>query len=258
MTFFAYKQERFGDTDAFIDYIARNLKPDQEIGVFIHGFNTTYPEAIYRHAQIAHDFDLVGPQITFVWPSEGKPLGYLADRDSIYIARDSLNRFLTRLCRRFQKKVALAAHSMGALLAMKTLRQSVIGGNPLADRLASLVLISPDIGIEVFISQASLIQSLPEQVIIIVSQEDRLLRWSQRLAGGKPRLGEGKDVEHLENMKIVVVDLSEANDGDPGGHLTAMSSPTAISFLRALLDNETMLSEQSGSRFLLLQISSTL
>lgn len=80
-------------SDAFLEAIDRQLLPDQEIGVFIHGYNTTYPEAIYRHAQIAHDFGLVGPQITFVWPSEGKPLDYLGDRDNVLVARDALLSF---------------------------------------------------------------------------------------------------------------------------------------------------------------------
>ncbi|SHF44410.1 Esterase/lipase superfamily enzyme [Litoreibacter ascidiaceicola] len=250
--------ENLTTEEVFLGAIAKDLSPDQEIGVFIHGFNTTYPEAIYRHAQIAHDFDLVGPQITFVWPSEGKPLGYLGDRDNVLVARDALLRFLERLTARFPNRVAVAAHSMGALLLMETLKQASVARRPLADRLAGLVLISPDIGMEVFISQVENIPSLPDQTLVIVSQKDRLLRLSQRLAGGKVRLGEGNDIDALQRLAIVVVDLSNATGGDPRNHLTAVTSPTAISYLRALIKDETVLTEAMGSTPLLLQFPSLL
>lgn len=253
--FFVSGQDSLGNMDRLMDDVARNVAPDQEIGVFIHGYNTTYPEAVYRHAQIAHDFKLSGPQITFVWPSEGTPLTYLADRDSVLVAREALHLFLDRLCKRFPNRVTLAAHSMGAFLAMETLQQSAIKGNPIADRLAGLVLISPDIGMRVFESQVKSVTVLPDQTMIFVSQKDRLLRLSQRLAGGKLRLGEGRDIEVLKSLNIVVIDLSEIQDGDPTGHTTALSSPIAISMLRALITNEDALTEQAGSGSLFLPIS---
>lgn len=245
--------ENLGTMDAFLNGIDRRLSPDQEIGVFIHGFNTTYPEAIYRHAQIAHDFNFVGPQISYVWPSEGKPLGYLGDRDNVLITRDALLRFLNHLTARFPGRVAVAAHSMGALLLMETLRQSAIAGRSLTSRLAGLILISPDIGMEVFVSQMAEIGSLPEETLVIVSQSDRLLRLSQRLSGGKVRLGEGSDIELLQRLGINVVDLTAATGGDPAKHFTAMTSPTAIAYLRALMDDEALLTEEMGSGPLVLK-----
>lgn len=35
--------------------------------VYVHGFNTAMEYAVYRHAQIAHDYGLQGPQVTFAW-----------------------------------------------------------------------------------------------------------------------------------------------------------------------------------------------
>lgn len=255
---FIADQENLDSDQALFDDIARQLGPGEEIGVFIHGYNTTYPEALYRHAQIAFDYGMTGPQVTLVWPSKGQPLGYLADRDRVMIARDGTLRFLDRLAARFPGQVVVTAHSMGALLTMEVLRQAALTGSPLSDRLAGLVLVSPDVGIDVFLAQTRHPDTLPAQATVIVSQSDRLLGLSERLAGGQPRLGEGNDIDRLESLDIVVIDISDAPGGDLRKHSTAMTSPTAISFLRALTEDETVLSEEAGSGLLLLQFGSLL
>ncbi|MGC8201441.1 alpha/beta hydrolase [Aliiroseovarius sp. PTFE2010] len=244
--------------ERMFEEIAARLGPEDEIGVFVHGYNNSYSEALYRHAQIAFDYGLASPQITYVWPSDGKPLGYVADRDNVLISRDGLLRFLDRLSTRFPNRVLVAAHSMGALLVMEVMRQAALTGNTLAQRLAGMVLISPDIGMDVFLSQIAPRGTLPSETIIVVSQKDRLLHLSQRLAGGQARLGEGSDIEKLESLDIVVIDLSDAPGGDPRNHLTAMTSPTAISFLQALIDDDTVLSDERRSGLLLLQVTSAL
>jgi len=234
--FFVSQQDPFDTIDALLDDIAKNLRPDHEIGVFVHGFNTTYPEAVYRHAQITHDFKLSGPQITFVWPSKGEPLSYLSDRDSVLVARNALQYFLERLCARFPQQVTLVSHSMGAMLTMEALAQSTLSGTTISKHLGGLVLISPDIGMRVFQSQVRTIKTLPEHTTIFVSQADILLRLSQRLAG-QYRLGEGKDIEKLNDLNVTVIDVSDIKDGDAGGHATAFSSPIAISMLMSLAEN---------------------
>ena len=60
--------------------------------LFVHGYNNNFSEAIYRHAQIAWDYEMRGPQIHFAWPSAADPLEYTYDRDSVLIARDALAR----------------------------------------------------------------------------------------------------------------------------------------------------------------------
>lgn len=40
-------------------------RPIDSAVVYVHGFNTPMETAVDRHAQIAHDYDLQGPQVTF-------------------------------------------------------------------------------------------------------------------------------------------------------------------------------------------------
>ena len=57
------------------------------------------------------------------------------------------------------------------------------------------------------------------------------LKLSQRLRGGHPRVGEGKDIEALQEQGIAVIDLSEVDLGDGTQHSAFASSPTLIDFI---------------------------
>ncbi|MEF2553938.1 alpha/beta hydrolase [Aurantimonas sp. A2-1-M11] len=42
-----------------------------DVLIFVHGFNTTYEESVFRFAQIAHDTAATAAPILFSWPSHG-------------------------------------------------------------------------------------------------------------------------------------------------------------------------------------------
>ena len=149
----------------FLQAVARARHPGAEVVVFVHGYNNTLGSAVFRHAQMAHDFGLEGPQVTFAWASASDPLGYVHDRDSIGIARDDLEALLVALARR-ERRIRLVGHSMGAQLVTETLRQMSIGGEHQAlARLSGVVLISPDIDVDVFRSQVERINPLPQPFV---------------------------------------------------------------------------------------------
>jgi len=87
--------------------------------IWVHGFNNTSAEAVYRQAQMAIDTGLRGPQLAFVWPSAATASGYLFDRDSALQARSSLEALFVRLGRIWSGQVTVIAHSLGWLLAME-------------------------------------------------------------------------------------------------------------------------------------------
>lgn len=252
--FYVANLEELPDIDQMLDQIAARLQPGQDITLFVHGYNSNYAEAVYRHAQIAHDFDNTGPQITIVWPSEASTTGYLTDRDTALIARDHLETLLPRLTRRFPGRVVLAAHSMGAFLTMETLRQMSISGNDITQDLGALVLISPDIRIDVFQSQVARMAQLPAVTVLILSQRDRALQLSSRLAGGKPRLGSAADIAVLSGMDLLVVDLSDLPDSGLGNHLALTTSPAAIAFIRGISLANPVLQDRRGGGLLVLRV----
>lgn len=203
--------------------------------IFIHGFNNTMAEGVYRHAQIAHDLSLTGPQISYSWPSTASSVGYLADRDSVAISRDGLETLIHNLATRQNRKINILAHSMGTLLLMETLRQMSISGNSESfDALAGVVLMAPDINIDLFERQVARINPMPSEFIVALSSQDRALQLSQFLSGDADRLGRASDIARLEALGIEVVDLSEFGDGDAGNHATLVSSPSALALIRRI------------------------
>lgn len=211
--------------------------PNDVIVVFVPGYNMTLAEATYRQAQIAHDYQMTGPQVLFAWPSAAEPLGYVHDRDSAIFARDALERLLTDLGRQQNRRILLVGHSMGGQLVTETLRQMSIGGNAaLTGRLEGVVLLSPDIDVDVFQTQLDRIDPIPEPFVIVVSQRDRALRLSARITGQTRRLGALEDIRRLEAYPVTLIDVTEIRGG-ANEHLVPATSPVAIALLRGLREN---------------------
>lgn len=97
--------------------------------VFVHGYNNSYQEAVFRLAQLRAEAGTGVVPVLFSWPSQGDFRGYVADRDSTTYARDDLVQLLTTLSRsRPEGRVAVLGHSMGAWLVMEALRQLRLQG----------------------------------------------------------------------------------------------------------------------------------
>ena len=211
--------------------LAASGPPGSSVGVFVHGYNNKAAEAVCRHAQMARDFGEAGPQITFAWPSAARPLGYVADRDAALRSRRYLDDLLTLLMRRQRRPVVLIGHSMGGFLVVETLQRMALRGTDVHRGLAGVVLVSPDIDVDLFVEQAAAIGPLPRPFIVTISDRDWVLGLSARLAGRRPRLGAPDEPTRLRSPDITVIDLSNAEGGQRGGHLQAVSSPDALRWL---------------------------
>jgi len=242
--FVASDQRTFADARAFLQALDARDRQPREVVVFVHGYNVNNAEAVYRLAQIAQDFDAKVPVIAFSWPSAGNPRGYVYDRDSVMFSRDDLETLLSALTGPGDRKVLLVAHSMGSQLVMETLRQMAISGNrgALAD-ISGVALISPDIDEDVFVQQARRITPFPQPFTLMVSDRDRALNLSAFLTGKPARLGSITDPGRLGNLPVQVVDLSDIEGGDRGGHTTAFTAPAAIRLLRDLATGASELIE---------------
>ncbi|WP_299818947.1 alpha/beta hydrolase [uncultured Jannaschia sp.] len=207
---------------------------DAEAVLFVHGYNNTFAEGVYRHAQIAWDYGLEGPQIHFAWASAGHPLGYAYDRDSALVARDALADLILRLLADGRTRLTVAGHSMGWFLVMEALRQiALMGRRAMLDRLAGVALISPDIDLDLFLAQAAILSPLPQPFAVAVARNDRLLGLSSRLARGGTRLGSVADLERLGDLGLYVIDLTGLRGGN-GNHFLPGTSPAAIALMRGL------------------------
>lgn len=215
----------------------RRSSPERETLLFVHGYNTTFSEAVFRTAQIVTDFEVTMPAVVFAWPSAGDPRGYLYDRDSVLFARDDLERTLRALLSRPGERVFLMAHSMGAHLTMEALRQIALKGDrALLDRLSGVVLVAPDIDPDIFSRQAAAIGTLPQPFLIFITQRDRALSLSGFITGRKPRLGVLAEPGQIDRSDVQVIDVSDLAEGGPAlNHSVPFTSPTAISLLNSVM-----------------------
>lgn len=198
--------------------------------IYVHGFNNTFDESILRLAQMTRDFNFKGVPISYSWPSAGHVLDYEYDRDSVLFARDGLEELIRTVRRAGARDVMVFAHSMGTQLAMETLRQIAIAEPGAAAKLVdSVVLVSPDIDISVFKSQARRVGNLPDPFYIFISHEDRLLQLSSLVSGEKSRVGNIQNVDDLKEFNVQIIDVTEFSTGL--GHNAPSDSPILIRLL---------------------------
>lgn len=212
-------------------------------GVFVHGFNVNFQEAVFRLAQMAVDADVDGVPILFAWPSEGKLVGYVADKDAATFSRDALAQLLTSLARdRKPGDVTLLGHSMGAWLTAESVRQMRLTGRHAAIARLNVVLAAPDIDVDVFRSQLKTIGPLTPPMTVLVSRDDRALAVSGRISGERTRLGalnvdDPRVQEGARLAKVRVIDISDLKASDGFNHDRFVSMASLYSSLNGMERN---------------------
>ncbi len=224
---------------------------DGEAVIFIHGYNTNFAESTYRVAQFTHDLQLPGAVIQYSWPSAAEPLGYAYDRDSALFARDGLESLIHEVAAAGAKRILLVAHSMGAGLTMEALRSAAIRGDKRTlGLIGGVILISPDIDVDVFREQARSMGKLPQPFVIFGSDRDKFLRLSALLTGQPARLGSLTDVSRVADLKVTFLDVSEFSKG--AGHFLVGDSAALITLLDRIADVQGAFERDRRSRLGLL------
>ncbi len=200
----------------------------RNIVLYVHGFNNRFSEGLYQVIQLQHDRADQDVSAHYSWPSLASPIGYTYDRDSMLFARDGLEQTISALLDTNAEEVVLVGHSMGGLLIMETLRQIAISGDrQTLRRLGGIVLVSPDIDVELFHQQAARIGPLPQPFLIVKSTRDTVLELSAKVNRQAERLGNIETIDALTDLNVTVVDISSFSDGQ-FDHTTAFASPTLL------------------------------
>ena len=200
--------------------------------LFIHGYNTSFDNAVYRLTQLTHDSGYPGTPVLFSWASGGKTTDYLYDSNSASAARDQLEGTLRLLAQSGARRIDIIAHSMGTWVTMEALRQlAITGDRDLVGRLGDVVLASPDIDVDVFKSQMRRYGKPQKPFLLLLSGDDRALRLSGMLAGSKPRLGDYKNFAELAEYGVNVVDLSDVKSADSMNHTKFADNPMLVQML---------------------------
>lgn len=203
--------------------------------LFIHGYNHNFSESLYGQAQLDHDLARTGVPVQFAWPSAGRVMGYAHDLDSALFSRDDLKATINAMSRSNLRGFNLVAHSMGTFLLMDTLRGMATSGDTKAfGKLNAIVLISPDIDVDVFRRQAAPVLARGIPIYVIVSSGDRALRMSALIRGDENRLGSIRDASALGGLDVAVLDLSQLDSNGTSGHFKVGTNPELIAFIQAL------------------------
>ncbi|WP_372571551.1 alpha/beta hydrolase [Ruegeria jejuensis] len=223
---------------------------NREVVIFVHGYNTTQVETAFRAAQMAHDVEIPGQIMMYSWPSRGRAYGYAYDLDSMLFARDGLESFVNQVKAAGAKRVILVAHSMGSALTMEMLRQAELKNPGWASRtFEGVILISPDLDIDLFREQMDEISNVPQPFAIMVSEKDKALGFSARLRGtaDSERLGNISSIQKIADLPVEVIDTTEFSDDAASSHFVAATSPSLLAMFKSVRPlSQSLESESSG------------
>ncbi|WP_281803433.1 alpha/beta hydrolase [Methylocystis echinoides] len=232
------------------DWLRRHDGRDRRVLLFIHGFNTRFEEALFGFAQIFHDSGAEAAPVLFSWPSRGSVFNYVYDRESATFSRDALESLLHRLAASPNvKEIVVLAHSMGAWLAMESLRQMAIREGRVPAKIQNVILASPDIDVDVFRAQLEAFGEKRPEMTVFVSGQDRALRLSRGIGGDVERLGAADPAQKpwIAEKGVEVIDLSGAGGGDQLRHSKFAQNPDVVRFLGAELINGATRDPRAGT-----------
>lgn len=238
----------YNDAAQFRSALAKDVaRKKGDTTIFVHGFNNNAVESTYRMAQFGHDLKLPGALVHYAWPSRANALGYVYDRDSAIFASRGLEQLLKNVEASGAQRVVLVAHSMGSLITMEALaRLSLQGNRQVLDRIAGVILMSPDIDVDVFKAEAATIGKLPEPFLIFTSKKDKALALSARITGQTNRVGNLPDPTPLAGLKVTLIDTTAFSVG--GGHFNVASSPALLAILSNITGVDDALASDGRGR----------
>jgi esterase/lipase superfamily enzyme len=168
------------DRDALVSELADG---DDSVLLFVHGYNVTFADAVFKAAQIAFDANFPGSVLVFSWPSAGALLKYDEDRESAEFAAPDLAKIFHLLSKEIgEKKVYIVAHSMGNQVLVNALQQSALSKADLT--INELVMAAPDVDKDVFGRKVEDIRSVAKNITVYASAADKAL-----LASGEKSYG---------------------------------------------------------------------
>jgi len=162
--------------------------------IFVHGYNTSFDNALYRTAQIAYDLKFDGAAFAYSWPSGGAVASYTYDRESAEAAEPYLRSFLELVIKESgATAISLIAHSMGNQPLLEVLKEMKAAA-PEGVAIDQMILAAPDVDADNFANLARSIEGFAKGVTLYAASNDRALIisrnfWQNPRAGDVPATG---------------------------------------------------------------------
>jgi esterase/lipase superfamily enzyme len=170
------------------EYFSAVMKNSENAAMlFVHGYNSTFEDAIFKAAQIAFDANFRGTVAAFSWPSRAQLLAYDYDQVSADISSTALLEVLKAIKDSGVSKIYVVAHSLGSRVVTMALERASLTGVKLD--IAELIFAAPDVDKDFFLQKAEDIKAVAGKVTIYVSAADKALLASSKKAGDISRIG---------------------------------------------------------------------
>jgi esterase/lipase superfamily enzyme len=242
--------------------------PSKEVLLYVHGFNETFATAAFTTAELCHFLGRQHLCAFFTWPASttGNFLtSYTATTESGDFAVEHLKKTIRLLARTpGVEGMQILAHSRGTAVTLKAVRElaleAIAAGKEAVDlyQIENLVLLSPDIDVDIaaqqitgFISDPDLVTVWPEgrlpralkgRLTVYASPEDRALLVSRFLFRSRQRVGQLRAEDIPEERQRYMAETGrldlisyQGKRTDAFGHSYFTSNPRVSSDLIQLI-----------------------
>lgn len=219
----------------------REATSGREALVFVHGYNTSFSEAIQRTALLAYDLEFDGTPIAFTWPSRDGFFRYNADEEAASASIHDLEEFLTIVARESgATRIHLVAHSMGNRVLLEALH-ALQQRNAAPPNLANLILAAPDVNVVRFHHLLTSVRHLAQRSTLYASNRDKALRFSKWFHDYRRAGQAGRDVIVLSGVETI--DVSRV-DTSFVAHSYYAENKSVVADLYALITSDAPAAER--------------
>jgi len=219
--------------------------------IFIHGFNTSFRNALKAAADFKSKIDRGNPinVVVFTWPSDGQSIpwkSYQSDRHDAETSAYAFARAILKLADFLKTGIAcgqdlhLLCHSMGSYVTRNAVQAMLkINNNNLPRLFENIIFVAPDEDDDALELENKLLPCihLTKEVYVYFNRGDVALKGSDWTKGNPDRLGSNgpRYPLNLAN-KVTLVDCSEVVDNTKGlGHSYFHENSVVISDLVQVL-----------------------
>jgi esterase/lipase superfamily enzyme/GNAT superfamily N-acetyltransferase len=176
--------------------------------LFVHGFNTSFDDAVSYAAQLGVDLKVSGLTFCYSWPSAAKGIKwYGADGAALDASLPTLEEFIGIILRQTgDAPLSILVHSMGNRAVIRLLESIMQNPSlPFGNRIRNLIFAAPDVDADVFRQSVPKILSCPRKTTLYVTPTDLALKSSKWIAS-YGRAGLSPPVITLPSMDTVQVE----------------------------------------------------
>lgn len=207
--------------------------PCQCAFIMVTGYNTTFPFAIKRTAQMALDLSYQGLPIVFSFAAGGRFADYANDFEAAELASPSLHRMLVALTNADSSgkspSIDIIAHSMGTRITLRAINE----GEAPSPRY--VVLAAPDIDTVAFLQMARIASARTKRMTVYTSKFDIAMSASATTHNGHQRAGEGLSASVAADLTRTELIDATASADDPYAHSYFAESRVMVEDIRAAL-----------------------